>query len=149
MWKCPKCGTENEAGWICKKCRHDDSKNYERHLLPFPLPAQTVSKNPSLQKSDVKKEKKKDRKRTAFVMVCSVLLILVAMFSLVMGVLLLQESDLPGKVFGLCWLAAGILSGFIVWLLMKWRIRKKKVVETEQSEMEKGSTSFSSQKDEA
>ncbi len=149
MWRCPKCGSKNDDGWICQNCGHDDSKNYERRLLPFPLPegklkynpktrkpisaktvvtAQAASPNPASQKSDEKKEKKKGRLKAFFVTVLSVLLIVAAMFSFLMGVLLLQESDLPGKVFGLCWLASGILLCFLVWLLVKWRKRKRKAV---------------------
>ena len=50
MWRCPKCGSENDDGWICPNCGHDDSKNYERRLLPFPLPEGKLKYNPKKSK---------------------------------------------------------------------------------------------------
>ncbi len=52
MWRCPKCGYENDETHLCKMCGWDDSYNLERYLLPYPL----LKK----EKSDYGKIKQKD-----------------------------------------------------------------------------------------
>ena len=63
MWKCPKCGKVNDQTWYCMKCGYDDSKNYERYLLPVSLPESIRTNYISVRMDGEAHQKQSDREK--------------------------------------------------------------------------------------
>lgn len=171
MWRCPKCGYENDETHLCKMCRWDDSYNLERYLLPYPLlKKEKGSYGKSKQKDSfernqkekekgieefincleqIEEQKKRQEKKTSslvnenkkensekkesislgkliFCGLAGLLFLGLAGISLLMGILLLFETDVPGKIFGLCWILGAVICFLCTKKLFRVARKRKK-----------------------